>query len=204
MRQSDDEAVLVQTAAECDDDAFAALCARHRRRLNRIIAHHISSPDDRDDLYAEIIARLYEHNKRALRAWKPVAPFIAYLTTIATRHCVRELKRKGRLQTTSLNAPQDSEETRELLDLLVVPDDSGGPDTALIREEIHRALAQTMARLSEIDRLILKLRFEDGLDSPAIGRVLGLTSGAVRQRIFKALRKLAVMLPKLYPELFDS
>lgn len=206
MRQTQDDTRLVQMAAACDDEAFAALCARYRRLLYAIAAKFTTSPDDREDLRSDIIARLCENNKQALRAWKPVAPFLAYLTAIASRHCLLTTRNEARLSTVSLTGAQPSDGTHplDLLDHFLPEDHSTEPQFVLERSEAHTALAHAVAELGETERLILALRFEDGMDGPTIASVLGLTHGAVRQRLFKALRRLADTLEHRHPGMFES
>lgn len=204
MQPSGDETHLVRKAAACDDDAFAALCARYRRLLYNIAAKFTTSPDDRDDLRSEIITRLYENQKRALRAWRPVAPFAAYLTTIASRHCLLVTRRQARLQTTALVAgDEQSGEPFDLLERMIPGDEADEPGSALERSEMRLALTRAVAELNDVERLILTLRFQDGLDGPTMASLLGLSHGAVRQRLFKTIRKLEAILEQQHPGLFD-
>ncbi len=58
------------------------------------------------------------------------------------------------------------------------------------REEVVGALEQ----LSADDRLILFLRYEQDMTGHEIASALGVTHGAARQRIFRALRRLQDLL----------
>ncbi len=186
---------LVERAANCDNDAFCALLDRYRQHLRVLVARYAPTRTDLDDMHAEIVARLLADRKRALRMWKPIAPFAAYLTTISVRHCLNWLERNSRRpQTVLLSAGDPHAGEREMLQELIEGDDDGRPDRLVVRHERRDAMARALMELSHSDRLVLALRFDQGMTGPEIGRALGITPGAARQRIFKALRRLAAVI----------
>ncbi|NSW58126.1 MAG: sigma-70 family RNA polymerase sigma factor [Armatimonadetes bacterium] len=198
-----DEAELVETAAACDDRAFCALMDCHRRPLRIIVSRYADNREDRTDLEADVVATLLEDRKRALRAWRPIAPFAAYLTTIATRRCLRWLRARQRLdaQTVPLlylpgEAKEDGFEHLAALDVQDL-------DELAQSRQIYEAVERALDTLPAPDRLVLQLRFEQGMNGPAIARALGIRDGAARKRIFTALRRLAAALRELSPDLFD-
>ncbi|MCD6362168.1 MAG: sigma-70 family RNA polymerase sigma factor [Armatimonadetes bacterium] len=206
MLTPEDEAQLVRTAAQCDDTAFAALCHRYRRLLKRIATSFATTPEDCEDLQSEIVAKLLANEKAALRAWRPIASFMAYLSTIASRHCLLIAQRDGRLPTIPLTSAltEGNSEAPDILERLIPADHSDDPQALVERDEECRAVARAVTELSEIDQLILCMRFRDGMDGPTMASVLGITHGAVRQRIFKALRRLETILRERSPEIFDN
>ncbi|MGC9319128.1 MAG: RNA polymerase sigma factor [Armatimonadota bacterium] len=196
----ENEADLVRRAAERDDDAFCALRDRYARHLRMLIARYAPNPEDRRDLFSEIIARLLRDDRRALRAWEPRAPFAAYLTTIAVRHCIAWLGRRRGLQERIADLQPADEGGNPLEDAIPAGPESE-PDAKVERLETRRILHHAAMQLSDSDRLVLAMRFADGLSGPAIARVLGITHGAARQRIYKALRRLADICEELEGEL---
>jgi len=197
------EELLIERAAGCDDDAFCELCDRYQHHLRGLIAHYAPTPADLDDIYAEIIAKLLANNKRALRNWKPVAPFVAYLTTIAVRHCLNWLERKSRdPRTIVLTSADPNTDGRAMLQEVIAGDEQHLPDRILAQRADRATMRRALMRLSDSDRLVLALRFDQGMTGPEIGRALGISSGAARQRIFKALRRLAKVLAERDEEEF--
>lgn len=190
-----DEEKLVKRAAGCDDDAFCRLRDRYHQHLRVLVARYAPSPADREDIFSEIIARLLADQKKALRKWKPIAPFGAYLTTIAVRHCLSWLDRRSRTPNMiALSANTADVDEQELLEELLPGDEQQQPEQLLTRRERRRVMRNCLTQLSDSDRLVLALRFDQGMTGPEIGRSLGITHGAARQRIFKALRRLAAVL----------
>ncbi|GEM_PF-4699153 len=190
-----DEERLVRRAAQSDDEAFCTLRDRYRQHLRVLVARYAPTPADADDMYAEIIARLLADNKKALRQWRPIAPFSAYLTAIAVRHCMSWLERNSRRpETVELHFPDADAGERQLLHELIEGDADERPDRQFAHREQREAMAFALTELSQSDRLVLALRFDQGMSGPEIGRALGISPGAARQRIFKALRRLQARL----------
>lgn len=190
------ETELVQRAANCDDEAFCALRDRYARHLRMIIARYAADPEDREDLLSEITAKLLEDDRRVLRAWQPIAPFGAFLTAIAVRHCLAWLDRKNTRSehVARLQPAAEDADVADILERLIPADDKVQPEAAVIRRDRQETLHGFIMQLSDSDRLVLSLRFGEGMSGPAIARLLGISRGAARQRIYKALRRLAAII----------
>ncbi len=198
-----EETMLIETAAACDDQAFCALMERHRRPLRIVVSRYADNREDRADLESDVIACLLEDRKRALRAWRPIAPFAAYLTTIATRRCLRWLRSRQRLeshvgQLPRLPGESDADGFEHLAAI-----DAADPASHVQSRQVEDAVQRALNLLPAPDRLVLQLRFEQGMNGPAIARALGIRDGAARKRIFTALRRLAAALREQSPDLFD-
>jgi len=199
-----DEPSLVHLAAQCSDEAFCALTERFGRHLRLTVSRFAQNPEDRDDLQAEVVAKLLDNGKQALRVWRPIAPFIAYLTTIGVRHCLHWVERRRRLEgLQTLQLPfHGLADDADWPERLVAADPADQPPAALERSLVQEALHDALQELSADDRLVLALRFEQGLNGPTVARLLGISPGAARQRIFKALRRLERRLLARNPDLF--
>jgi RNA polymerase sigma-70 factor (ECF subfamily) len=60
--------------------------------------------------------------------------------------------------------------------------------------EIHDRVAQTMLRLTEVERAAFTLRHIEGMSIDEIGSVLGLKTNATKHSIFRAVRKMRAAL----------
>ncbi len=200
-----DETALVRLAASCHDGAFCALRDRYSDLLTRIAKKYSAQAVQREDFEAEIVARLLRDRKDLLRKWEPVAPFAAYLTTIATRYCQAQIAKDKRRATTPLGTLRDGvgESTTDALERLIPADDFDQPGSALDRAEAKRLVRFAIATLSDRQQLILAMRFKDGMDGPAMAATLGISHGAVRQRLLTALRKLEAALIEQTPDVFS-
>lgn len=63
-----------------------------------------------------------------------------------------------------------------------------------LKKKVESALARARAKLEAEDRLILKLRFEDGFTAASISRQLGIPQRRLYSRIEKSLKKLREFL----------
>ncbi len=200
-RPSNEERKLVKRAANCDDDAFCAVRDRYEQHLRVLVARYAPTRTDREDMYSEIIARLLADDKRALRMWEPIAPFGAYLTTIAIRHCLSWLDRHSRTPSTvTLSAGTENGDERELLQELIAGERSDNPEHVIARRERREMMHEALMELSDSDRLVLALRYDQAMSGPEIGESLGITPNAARQRIYKALQRLAAILEEREPD----
>ncbi len=115
---------------------------------------------------------------------------------------VQRLRDTRQVDMQSLNAQihgDDAADGTELLNL-IADNDAESPDMALIRVEEVEQLLKLLDRLSERERMILRLRF--GLDGEAVrtldevGAELNCSNERVRQLQNRALRKLHDMMEK--------
>lgn len=206
MRLPKSEPALVKLAAQCDDEAFNALVDRQRPLLRMIARRFGESPEEREDLSQDVIARLLEADKRALRDWEPLAPFAAYLTTIASRLGIRFRQQQDRLlrrQPRSLPAAQDDLWDDVLEETAVAPSHDG-PDAHIESAERMDIIRGATQQLSDRDQLIIRLRFFEDLDGPGLAEILGLSPGAARKAVFDALRRLERILDAEREELFPE
>lgn len=136
------------------------------------------------DRYALVLEALRRDDFRRLRTYLSDGrgSFHTWLAVVTGRICLDEYRQRyGRLQGESTEAIERHQRRRTLadlagseldLELLAAPPDEA-PDLALVRSERRAALESALARLDPGDRLLLRLRFEDGLSVPEIARFLG-------------------------------
>ncbi len=200
-----DETDLVRLAASCHDGAFCAIRDRYLTLLQRIVRKYSAETEQCEDLVADIVARLLMDRKHLLRKWEPVAPFAAYLTTIATRHCQAQTSKDKRHATPPLGTLRDGvpASATDALERLIPARDHDQPDAILDRAEARQLVGRAMATLSDRQRLLLVMRFKDGLDGRTMAATLGISHGAVRQRLLNALRNLESSLVEQAPDLFQ-
>lgn len=200
-----DEISLIRLAASCDDRAFCALMDRFRGGMLRILSRYADSREDREDIQGEIVARFLRDRKAALRVWEPRAPFSAYVWTISTRHCLQWGKARSQLAGSLIPAlPGASEDGLDFLEAVPDREERLDPPAALAAQQAQQAVMDGLRRLSVEDRLILLLRFEQGMNGPSIARALGIAHGAARKRLFTALRRLIREVEEASPWLFSD
>ncbi|MFO8082152.1 MAG: sigma-70 family RNA polymerase sigma factor [Armatimonadota bacterium] len=201
-RLPSDETRLVRLAASCDESAFCELIDRFDRCITSVVNRYASRPVDREDLRSEIVAKLLVRKKRALRTWKPTASFASYLSTIAARHCMDWLRRRGSLPRARLTG-ESGGSPDILLEEVIAAGDGANPHHCIEAGHRRETICQAFDQLSSSDRLVLYLRFDQELSGGEIAGLLGITHGAARQRLFRAISRLEDQMRRFCPELMS-
>lgn len=128
---------------------------------------------------------------RAWRSWQRYDPARgsvgAWLFRIA-HHTVADWWRRRRPGGTPREVPGGPGlEEQELSQAMGA---SAQPDEFILREEVLLQLQRSLAGLSDREREAIALRFTSGLTSAEIGGILGMTEGAVKVMIYRAVQKL--------------
>ncbi len=190
------------------DAAWERFVAVHTRLLLHVTRSMARDPDAAMDAYAEVLERLREDNARRLRGFAAEgrSKFTTWLVVVSRRICVDWLRHRGGRNRpgASRDAPQPDGQLlrRRLLAMAGEPiplehfrQEGGGADGQLEAAEIHGVLAAALEALPAPDRLLLSLRFEDGLKASQIARVMRLPSQFhVYRRLDQVLKSLRLRL----------
>jgi RNA polymerase sigma-70 factor (ECF subfamily) len=122
-QDTSDERLISATLAG-DDQAFAQLVTRHKRRIFGLAARFARDRDELDDICQEVFIKAYEN----LRSFRQDAPFEHWIMRIATRTCHDALRSRRRekshgtledysseLRDYAEEARREAREARELL-----------------------------------------------------------------------------------------
>jgi len=183
----------LQDLLHCTDPAAGeAAWTRLVQSYTPLLLHAVRSvapqSDAAMDAYVYVLERLREDEFRRLRAFAidGRSSFGTWLVVVARRLCIdRHRQLYGRAPRGEHDAAAAQAERlarRRLLDLTALPieaadlidESSDSPERAIRVAELHCALDAALADLSVADRVVLKLRFEDGLSAQAIASALGL------------------------------
>ena len=136
------------------------------------------------DVYTHVLEQLRAENVRRLRNYTadPRSQFSTWLVVVARRLSVDFLRhRYGRTDRHEGTNDEDRATRKRLEDLLAeeitdsspLADAGDEPDETIRKRELSLALQAALERLQPPQRLLLAMRFEDGLSAPEIARVLG-------------------------------
>jgi RNA polymerase sigma-70 factor (ECF subfamily) len=198
--QQPDTEELLRQAETGDQDACAALLARHRDRLRKMIAwrldRHLATRVDPSDVVQEVLLEASGKMDRYLRE-RPL-PFFPWLRALAGEHLAtlhrRHVQARGRSvlreEPGLLDLPDES--AAELAARLV--DSSTSPSQRALRQEQRQRVRQALGQLSERDREVLVLRNLEQLSVADTAEVLRISAGAVKVRHLRALERLRALL----------
>jgi RNA polymerase sigma factor (sigma-70 family) len=188
------ESLLHATEDPSRDRAWAAFLEEYSPIILRAARSLGGDDDARMDRYAFVIDQLQRDNFRRLREYAADGrgQFTTWLVIVVRRLCLDEHRhRYGRLQGKDEASRDRHAMRRQLLDLVSSELDLGeldvagpdDPDANLRGRQLRDALEQAVASLETRDRLLLRLRFEDGRSVPDVARILRFPSvgGAYRR-----------------------
>lgn len=177
-RMESNDSDLVELARAGEAEAFQQLVLRHSRRVFATAFRLTGSEADADDVVQETFLRAY----RKLDLFDGRSRFTTWLHRI-TVNCAMDLMRKrSRHQTREITALE--------LDERVDDTKIARPDRVAAGRELGRAVERVLQTLTPVERTTFVLRHFEGHSSREIGRMLHMRSGAVRNAVFRAVKKL--------------
>jgi RNA polymerase sigma-70 factor (ECF subfamily) len=164
-----------RAAIQGDREAFEMIIRTHSRSLFAIAYGILQNREEAEDVVQDSLVKAWKTRQRVREPEK----FFAWLCTI-TRHRARDTFRKRK------PVPL-AHETIEIAETVMT-------DTAVLDRQLHSALAA----LPEVHRTVLTLRYFEEMDYRTIENTLGVTNGALRGILGRAL---ASMRKQLRPTL---
>jgi RNA polymerase sigma-70 factor (ECF subfamily) len=204
---TDDEnelTMLLQRAAEGDEQAVQALFARHRDRLKRMIHLRLSRRvqgrvDDSDVLqetFLDVARRLHEYMAN------PKLPFYLWLrhmaelklTEVHRRHLgthLRDADREVTLHRGGLPEADSVSLAAQLLGQLTTP------SQAAIKAETRLLVQEALNSMDALDREVLALKHFEQLSISEMAEVLGMSKAGAGSRYLRAIKRLKELLSQI-------
>jgi RNA polymerase sigma factor (sigma-70 family) len=173
---------LVAAVRRGDDDAFAVLFGRYRRRIAgyalRMSGDHGRAEDLTQEVFLSALRRIRETQR-------PIA-FKAWIFEIARNACIDHFRRSSR----ATEVPLEGEEGRVAVATGHRPEDRSSEAAADSRQQLSD-LCGAFAGLNETHHQVLVMREFEGRSYREIGETLGLTRPRVESTLFRARRRLS-------------
>jgi len=196
-----DEADFLRRAKGGDQQALAALFARYRDRLRKMIhlrldrrmSGRIDASDVLQDAYLDVARRFPEY------AAAPTVPFYLWLRALTgqrlvdlhRRHLGAQMRDAGQeisLCHGALPAASSASLAQQLLAGLT------SPTQAAIRAEMQVRLQEALNSMDPIDREVVVLRHFEELTNVEAAEVLHIEPSAASKRYIRAIRRLKAIL----------
>ena len=168
--RSDNSSELIEACRRGDQEAFAQLFEAYRDRVYSIALRFSGDRAAAMDLSQEAFLKLFAH----LKDFREDARFETWLYRLVVNTCLDHCRRRNRL----LPVLDD------FLDLF-----SSNRDTALselLKEEAAEQVRNSVAKLSPEFRIVVVLRYTEGLSYEEIAEILGCSRGTVASRLNRA------------------
>ena len=169
------------------DSAFVDLVYEHQGILRRICCIYASSPEDREDLYQEILMQSW----RSFASFNGRSKFSTWLYRLSANHAVDHIRRRRKERGRTEMPAQ-------------VADPAVGAGASLESDERARLLRDALVDLSVPYREAIELVYVEGLRVDDAAARLGIPSGTVKTRLMRGREALRRILARRHPEHFGD
>ena len=161
------DAELIQRTLAGDESAFGFLVDKYKGSVHALAYRKLGDFHTAEEITQDTFLKAYQK----LSTLKDPARFPGWLYVIAARCCISWL-RQNRLQTESFDSLKREMNTQSWAKYA----------DARLHEEVHNALES----LPESERTVLTLYYMAGMTCEEIGRFIGTSCGAIRDRLYRA------------------
>lgn len=191
---------LVHRAQAGDELAVSQLLDHHRQRLRRMVSvrmdNRLTARLDPSDVVQETLMeasrKLPDYLVRRPVSFYPWLRRIAWekLVHLHVRHIDARKRSVNREARVTMILPDES--VMHLADRLVAK--GASPSAQAENKELRQQVRSALKQLPEKDREVLVLRYLEQSSTSEIAEILNITSGAVKTRHFRAVRRLHALL----------
>ena len=188
-RQQDD--ALIARAQAGDAAAFDDLIVKYSQRLYGLVYHMTSNHEDTNDLMQDIWAKAY----RSIAGFRGKSSFYTWIHSIGVNMTINFLKKRSRRYHLSLDdIDSNLQNDKEFIELTA----SSTPVREADLGELQIRLNEAMQKLSEDHRAAVTMFDIQGMPHAEIAKILGISEGTVRSRLFYAHRQLQNFLSEFH------
>lgn len=167
--------------------AFDELVVKYSPRLYGLIYNMTSNHEDTNDLLQDVFAKAF----RSIRGFRGKSSFYTWIHSIAVNMTINFLKKRGRrfqmsLDDVHLNIQND----REFIEMTA----TSSPVREADLGELQLKLNEAMLKLSPEHRAVVTMFDIQGMPHAEISKILGVSEGTIRSRLFYAHRQLQAHL----------
>ncbi|MGH9328082.1 MAG: sigma-70 family RNA polymerase sigma factor [Terriglobia bacterium] len=184
------ESSLVTEAKSGNNDAFEELVNRYEKKIYRLALRLTGNEQDAEDVLQETFLKAFEH----LPGFRQDSRFYTWLVRIAVNEGLMKLRKRRSDKAEPLEGSTDE-------DGQFMPHDfrdwKPNPEQLMSQEEMDEILVKAAQTLSPNLRAVFFLRDVDELSTEETAETLGLTTGAVKARLFRARLQLREELSKV-------
>src|SRR3954464_45432 len=181
--RTDEDQQLVTRTQEGEAGAFDQLVVKYSPRLYGLVYNMTSNHEDTNDLLQDVFSKAY----KAIRGFRGKSSFYTWIHSIAVNMTLNFLKKRGRRFNLSLDDVDASiQNDKEFLELTA----TSSPVREADLSELQRRLNEAMMKLSDEHRAVVTMFHIQGMPHAEISKILRVSEGTVRSRLFYANRQL--------------
>jgi RNA polymerase sigma-70 factor (ECF subfamily) len=184
--EKDGDTTLVTAAKRGDARAFEKLVSRHQRSVLGLAHTVTKNQQDAEDVVQASLQKAFLH----LGSFEERSRFATWLTRIVLNEAYLLLRRRRTAFT--LLAESSENDAKSASDSIV--DHSPDPEESCWRRERHEILARAINRLRPNIRSAIILHLCEARSATEMAKVLGISTAAVKSRLFHGRRILRTAL----------
>lgn len=169
-------------------ERYAELVARHQRRAARIAFHYLRNAAEAEEAVQDAFVKAYSH----LGSFREALPFEVWFTRVLINGCLDRIKARTRRERWITSMPDGPGGERDFAER--TPGHGPSPEAQLLSRERRRQIAGAIAKLPDRQRSVFMLSHYEGCTSREVSAMTGLNESTVRVHLFRAIRKLRVLL----------
>ena len=188
-RKQDDE--LIARTQGGDPAAFDELIVKYSSRLYGLVYNMTSNHEDTNDLLQDIWSKAY----RSITGFRGKSSFYTWMHSIGVNMTINFLKKRGRRFHLSLDdIDANIQNDKEFIELTATSSPVRDADLG----ELQKRLNEAMQKLSHDHRAVVTMFDIQGMPHAEIAKILGISEGTVRSRLFYAHRQLQNFLTEFH------
>jgi RNA polymerase sigma-70 factor (ECF subfamily) len=173
---NDDE--LVRLSQNGNSDAFGELVLRYQSKMHRLARRMTQTEEDAEDVVQEAFVKAFQ----GITNFKRKSKFSTWLYRITVNHALMRLRRKE-IDSVSLDEPDTSGEHGAPRK---IPDTAPDPLMKLVEVESQKMLDKAIAGLRPAHQAVFVLRHVEELSTDETGRILDISTAAIKSRLHRA------------------
>ena len=187
-----EDELLVARAQTGESAAFDTLIVKYSPRLYALVYNMTANHEDTNDLLQDIWAKAY----RSIAGFRGKSQFYTWLHSIGANMSINFLKKRGRRWTMSLDDVDNGlANDKEFTELQATSTPVRDTDLG----ELQRRINEAMMKLTPDHRAVVTMFDVQGMPHADIAKILGISEGTVRSRLFYAHKQLQAWLSEFAP-----
>ena len=182
-----DDVQLIRRVLDGDEMAFSTLVKKYQRSVHALAWRKIGDFHIAEDITQETFLKAYQR----LSTLKEPQSFASWLYVITANHCNTWLRKK-RLRTQSLETASGTELEKATYSGYV-----SGENARTTAEAQREVVKKLLAKLKESDRTVITLYYFGGMTYQEISKFLGVSVGAIKNRVYRAQERLKKEAPMI-------
>jgi RNA polymerase sigma-70 factor (ECF subfamily) len=187
MSDSNRDNLLIEQCLQGQQSSFSELIDKYKNLVFNLAYRMTYNLEDAEDISQETFIRVY----RSLYNFNPNYKFSTWLYQMTLNIC-RDRFRKGKIPSISLDAPLKEDDQKDFSS--IIPNNQNNPEDIIMGVEQNNFINDLITSLPLKYREVIILRHLRDLSYEEMSKILNISLGSVKTRLFRAREKLREIL----------